>query len=52
MIHRMAKTYSLNIQSASEFKEKDFYEMLAFENMESLKEEYLLKNYYMKNNNE
>ncbi len=52
MIYRIAKTNSITVKEAAKSGEIDFYEMLAFENMESLKEEYLLKNYYMKLNNE
>jgi hypothetical protein len=43
MIHTIAKTYSIAKSKASKFTEFDFWEMLAYENLESKKEEYLMK---------
>lgn len=43
MIHTLAKRYSIAKKDASLHREYDFWEMLAYENLDNKKEEYLIK---------
>lgn len=43
MIHTLAKKYGITRHDAEKYREIDFWEMLGFENLESAKEEYLMK---------
>jgi hypothetical protein len=43
MIHSYSKTYGISKQEAGSYTEYDFWEMLAYENLDNKKEEYLLK---------
>lgn len=43
MIHRISKTYGISKSQAGRHTEYDFWEMLAYENLDGKKEEYLMK---------
>jgi hypothetical protein len=43
MMHSISKTYGVTKPEAGKHKEIDFWELMAFENLESLKLEYLMK---------
>lgn len=43
MIHSYSKTYGITKLEAGSHTEYDFWEMLAYENLDSKKEEYLMK---------
>ncbi len=43
MIHTIAKTYGITKTEACRHTEYDFWEMMAFENLDSKKEEFLIK---------
>lgn len=42
MIHMLSKTYGISRYEAGQHREVDFWEMLAFENLDKAKEEYLI----------
>jgi hypothetical protein len=41
MIHKISKTYGITKQEAAFYTEYDFWEMIGFENMEIMRNEYL-----------
>lgn len=43
MIHTLAKQYGITKSEAKKYSEIDFWEMLGFENLDTAKEEYLMK---------
>lgn len=43
MIHQLAKTYGLTKPAAAKHTEFDFWEMLAYDNLDNKKEEYLIE---------
>lgn len=43
MIYRIAKNYGITKPEAGKHTEYDFWEMLAYENLDGKKEEYLMK---------
>jgi hypothetical protein len=43
MIHSLAKKYGITKRDAASHNEYDFWEMLAFENMDNKRDEYLMK---------
>ena len=43
MIYRIMKNYGITKPEASKHTEYDFWEMLAYENLDGKKEEYLMK---------
>lgn len=43
MIHSYSKTYRISKHEAGRHTEYDYWEMLAFENLDIKKEEYLMK---------
>lgn len=43
MIHVICKTYGVSRYAGGRHKETDFWELLAFENLDSVKQEYIMK---------
>lgn len=43
MIHTLAKKYGITKQDAASHTEYDFWEMLAYENLDSKKDGYIMK---------
>ncbi|RPI19017.1 MAG: hypothetical protein EHM58_03115 [Ignavibacteriae bacterium] len=48
MIHFICKAQGISKHAAGKYKETDFWELLAFENLDNLKQEYLMKEYLNK----